>query len=388
MKKIIITTLLIFSPINYLSAVGLCKPVEVCSPKLEICSPKDDSQKRYIEELIKNFTPDNLIKEKSPEDLVLYEKVKDLFFEVDKKESINPFASTSREAICEKAKKNYNAQEITLTTEDNCSISAFLFERKNAPINLICATGYFDDQTPTKEWAFPYATLLPNITVLSFDWRGFGDSKSKNPNNKVCKFGTNSYKDIQAAIDYIRNKNDNPIVLIGFCAGAAMVLHATIKAQESNKSTADALILNSIFTRFENQINRAVVSENRWPQWIKMKLATTTGVAKLILDRKLNGNLYELNPIEMIEKIKVPCYFEHYTDDPSAIIDEGIEVYDKCPTFKQFTESNIGRHVRIHTVAPFQYREHFYNFLYKSNLLTIDQIMSLKSADSENLEKK
>lgn len=326
-------------------------------------------QKKSKSDYLKNFVPDFFIKEQLDQDLQLLEKMKNLFFEA------KPFTPNSKDAVYKCAVNDYGAREVMLLTQDNFRISSLYFKRPNAPINIIYVTGYFHDQTPLKEWGAPFAVLFPNFNILTFDWRGFGESDGRKGKWIANEFGTNAYNDIQAAIDFLRKESDKPIVLVGFCFGAAMILNATLKAKEHGKSIADALVLNSIFTYFENQFNRALLSEKRWYRRILIQL----GIGRWLIDFILQGSLFELKPIQMIENIDIPCYFEHFTGDPFAIIEEGIEVFKNTKSFKMFLQSDIGRHVRIHSKAPYQYRNYFYNFLLKCGLLKEEEFLKISS---------
>ncbi len=356
---------------------------QICSPVPDKTSIEEKKQKK-LAEVLANFTPNFLITEQKPEDLELKNKIKKLFFEADPEMAGKP-SQNNRRGVCEKAIKKFGANEIILHTQDNFRISSLYFKRPDAPLNIIYATGYFHDQTPTKQWAAPFALLFPNFNVLAFDWRGFGDSEGKR-GDKLGKtdFGTIATLDIQSAIDFIKKENDKPIVLVGFCAGAAMIIKATADAQKTGNKTADALVINSIFSEFENQFNRAViVSENR----CYMRLIANLGISKALIQHDLTGNFFDLKPVNTIEEIKLPCYFEHYILDPSAIVEEGIQVFNKAKGFKMFELSTVGMHVRMHKDVPFQVRNNFYEFLLQSKLLTKEVLDQIKIKDLEDDKK-
>ena len=301
------------------------------------------------------ISPD--IKAQLPEDLELIEKMRPLFFETTPPgilSRINVFQHVDKKTVVKNsAIKKFGAKEVILKTKDNFSISSLYFKRKNAPVNIIYVTGFFDVFTPTKEWAAPFAVVFPNFNVMSFDWRGYGESSgTKND------FGTNAYKDILAAIDYLRKDNDKPIVLVGFCMGGAMCLHATIKAK--GKQKPDAIVLNSQFTEFSNMVARAA---NGPGIGLFLKLALKNDFLLNRMANRLQGNPFELKPIELIDLISIPCYFEHSLRDSLAPIAGGIEVYKKAKCPKMFMVSSIGEHVRIHSKVPSQYQNGFYNFL-------------------------
>jgi hypothetical protein len=305
-----------------------------------------------------SFKPDVHITVQLPEDKKVLEKMRQLFFEADN--TANP-----KKDVYAKSVREFGGQEIILYTEDDFRISALYFKRPNAKINLIYIPGYFFDLTPTKEWGAPFSLLFPEFNVLVIEWRGIGTSEGSR--GFLCKnsFGKDAIPDIQAAIDFMRKENSNPNVLIGFCFGAAMVMHATVKAAQNKKPMADALVLNCLFTKFENQFNRSVIAEDR----CLYRFLINTGVARWVVDKRATGSLFEVNPIDLIKDIHIPCYFEHFTYDPFAILEEGIEVFNAAACPKMFTQSDVGWHVRIHAKAPYQYRESFILFLRRFGLL-------------------
>ncbi len=311
--------------------------------------------------LPKSFKPDFYITKQLPEDLKLIEEMKPLFFEAD--HSANPKSVVHKKAI-----KQHGAQEIMLLTDDNKRISSLYFKRPNAKLNLIYAPGYFFNESPTKEWAAPFALLFKEFNVLAIEWRGIGASEGKNKLLRKNAFGKNAYPDVQSAIDFMSKENNNPNVLIGFCFSAALNMYATIKAHKTGRRTADALVLNSLFTTFHNQFNRALGSADN----LLNRLLLGAGLGKKILEYQANGSLFDINPIELIEEINninIPCYFEHCTFDRFAIVQEGVEVYQTATCPKMFLQSDLGSHVRIHPKAPYQYRQAFLTFLHHVGLL-------------------
>jgi pimeloyl-ACP methyl ester carboxylesterase len=322
-----------------------------------------------------HFEPDVLITDWSAADQVLLKKMRSLFFEAGGG-TLNPKDDVYRRAI-----RDYGARECMLLTEDNLRISSLFFERKHAPVNVIYITGYFHDETPPKEWVAPFAALFPNFNILSFDWRGFGSSEGRKGKWTSNEFGPDAYRDIQAAVHFLKGNKEHgkkPIILVGFCFGAAMALYATIKAQEEGNELADALVLDSVFDTFHNMVDNAFLAEDRWYRRPLM----CPWLIKLFLDNHLRGDIFALKPIDMIEKISLPCLFSHFTYDPFATLEQGIKVFEKKKDGdKMFVQSDEGRHVRVHSKVPSQYRDAFYDFLRKSRLLNEQDFITLTSAD-------
>lgn len=308
--------------------------------------------------IVQSFTPDIHIKDQSDCDHALSNLMRPFFYSPKD-------AAYNSKNLCNTMIRNYGGQEIMLLTDDGLRISSLYFKRKNAPINLIYIPGYFFDTTPPKEWCVPFAHIFENFNILAIDWRGVGSSEGITSMFQKNSFGKNAYPDIQAALEFMKKENDKPVVLIGFCFGAAMILHAMLKAMEGGRTIADALVLNCVFTRFENQFKIAELVEQRF----LYQLFFATGLARYHFNYGMDGSLFDLNPIEMIRNIRIPCYFEHYTYDPFTQLSEGIQVYSASPSPKMFMQSDWGGHVYIHRRVPHQYKEAFLKFLKIQKLL-------------------
>jgi hypothetical protein len=307
-----------------------------------------------------SFVPHVHITRQLPQDRQYLDKIRDLFFE--------PSLSSvlQRRLVYTKAIKQYGGQEVMLLTDDDVRISALYFKRPQARVNLIYVPGYFFDATPSKEWGAPFAALFDECNVLIIDWRGVGESEGVCSVVQKNSFGKKAYHDIQAAVDFIKRDNKNPVVLIGFCCGAAMTMYATLQACKEKRAMADALVFDCVFTTFENQFKHSVGADKRC--WFRM--LNSLGLARFLLAYRMDGNPFDLNPIDMITQIKIPCYFEHYAADPYAPLEESIAVYQAATGPKMFMVSDEGRHVRIHAKVPYQYRESFLLFLKEFNLLS------------------
>jgi len=308
----------------------------------------------------KTFVPDVYITEQTEQDKILRERVSKLFFEPENDRE------KERRKVYSKAVREYGAQEVMLQTDDDYRISTLYFKRPGAKLNIIYVPGFFHDETPPKEWCVPFAEIFPEHNIIAFDWRGFWDSEGESAFLEKGDFGTRAYPDIQAVIDFVKKENDYPIVLHGFCFGAAMAILATLESKKTGKPTVDAIGISSIFDTFENMFNRAAELEKRWFYWALLK----SGIGKSILNYMTNGSLFDVEIINLIDQIDIPCWFDHWTLDPAAELERGISVFQaKTKGFKMFVQSDIGRHARIHAKAPYQYREAYNEFLSRAGLL-------------------
>jgi len=325
MKKRIFYFLLI---INFQNLFSM--PQTQCPPLL-IFGPQPITMSKKLQ-----FKPTAIIHEKTADDEALLNGMKPLFFETNPKnlpQGGSPYAS--KKELKQKILDEYGGREITLTTRDGFNLSTIYVKRPNAPITIIYVTGYHHNYTPPKEWPAPFIAMFPHYNILMFDWRGFGESQGFSGFGRKNDFGPDTaYLDIQAAIDWVRQYDNNPIMLHGFCFGGAMAMLATINAAMMGWNMPDALGLCSIFPEFECMYNNAVLHEKDFCPWLALKC----GIAKCVMDCHLRGDMFAVKPIEMIHKINNPCWFDHFTDDTYALFTGGQQVFNACTTPKFFLE--------------------------------------------------
>ena len=110
----------------------------------------------------------------------------------------------------------FNSYElITYTTEDGGVIEASFF-KGNQDLAVIFAHGAIFNK---ESWYFMTEKLQKeNISSLSLDFRGYGNSKSGNTNKRLL--------DILGAIDYLKEKGFNNIAIVGGSMGGAAILNA------------------------------------------------------------------------------------------------------------------------------------------------------------------
>ncbi|MEX2437783.1 MAG: alpha/beta fold hydrolase, partial [Candidatus Babeliales bacterium] len=113
---------------------------------------------------------------------------------------------------------------VTFTTQDDVTISALFRNNPHARATLICLAGFYPGN---KEGLAVFADILPadQYNVLLVDARGHGQSEG-NLWWDIAKLGTHEYRDIIAAMEFIHQETNKPIVIYGLCAGAFHALQA------------------------------------------------------------------------------------------------------------------------------------------------------------------
>ncbi len=331
------------------------------------------------------FSPTYHFTQQLDADRALLAKMRPLFFEKRDQGFLESTANAllgrdpddgRKGQVYKRAIQEYGGREVMLLTEDDFRISSLYFKRDNAPLNIIFVAGYFRGNTPTKEWAAPFAPLLSDCNILTFDWRGYAESSGT-----PSEFTGDAYKDIQAAIDFIRADNDKPVVVIGFCLGAAIALRAICEAQTNGKNLPDAIVLNSVPTHVEHMRERA---SRAAPNWVLKYVFSYRIMQNYVLERMM-GDLFELSPIEMIRTINLPIHFEYYHYDKMIPFREGVENFLEAPhQTKSIMLSELGGHVRTHSKVPYQYATALYAFFHNADLVDDEQHQMLQASLDEH----
>ena len=108
-----------------------------------------------------------------------------------------------------------NYELITYTTEDGGVIEASFFEGTQDLVVVFAHGAIFNKES----WYFMAEKLQKeNISSLSLDFRGYGNSKMGSTNKRLL--------DILGAIDYLKERGFNNIAIVGGSMGGAAVLNA------------------------------------------------------------------------------------------------------------------------------------------------------------------
>ena len=123
----------------------------------------------------------------------------------------------SEVAKCVVAEEEF--ERVSFSSLDGIQLAGLARIKPNAPYSVVCCAGFLPGR---KEGLATFIRLLPpEANILFFDARGHGDSYGRFWTN-LHNYGLNEYKDVAAAIDYIKTKSayNTPIFLHGLCAGA------------------------------------------------------------------------------------------------------------------------------------------------------------------------
>ena len=251
-------------------------------------------------------------------------------------------------------------KEFNVTTEDKYKIKVWFFpaqdtipfhfisqnpiKRKYSLINdspcptVILCDGDAGNMSPLSQFAFYICSHGYN--VVTFDWRGFGESDEWHTNkNNLCY--TEYFKDYNAVIDSIKHLKEvdiNKIGLYGFSTGAYLSFpisfnRSDIKCFIGRGLTTD---LETIKNYWKNKDNRELVIPSDYPKSYYPKNIADRYIKPCLL---IVGELDEITPAwmsqEIYEKLKGEKELWLVKD-----VGHGVE-WDKSVGFKNYVNRMI-----------------------------------------------
>lgn len=170
------------------------------------------------------------------------------------------------------------------------------------------------------EGLFLEKVMLPKMGLVLFDFTGSGYSEGE-----YITLGVKEAIDTKLIIEHLRkNYKVDKIVLWGRSMGAvAAVLFAQ---HENNQSLISGLILDSPFSSFKRMVHDVVTTRAKVPTCLINCLLYF--VLKTI-KKKTGVSLYDINPIKIVENIKIPGFFMVCKEDIISRPDKVKDLYVK-----------------------------------------------------------
>lgn len=322
---------------------------------------------------------DHYIKERTEEDARLWQHIKDKRLVFGRKATnMGTVFSDRNAAMKQHLEKDFGAHERTLTTVDGVRISALERRVPDAPLTLVCATGYLPNRIPGKEWVAPFYHLFSSYNIISFDWRNTGDSKKDS-----VSFDHHAEHDVRAALQYCKDDpelRNTKVVLMGFCFGGVLALEALATlAQDAPYLMPAALCLNGTPMVVNELISgtrlKGLISGSR-----TASIMTSMKPSRYLAGRFFYGKtLLEKRPIDRLAVLRIPICFQYcMTKDRVAPMNDCYRGYKAAiqSPFRYVIASEPAEHVRLHTATPHQYTHAMNQFLIKSGLLDSSHVVT------------
>jgi len=220
-------------------------------------------------------------------------------------------------------------EEISLKTEDGVDISAWYIPAENERGVVLFCHGNAGNISHRLDSIRIFHDL--NMSVLIFDYRGYGKSKGSPTEN-----GT--YLDAESAWDYLVNlKHIRPekIVLFGRSLGSAVAAEVALRRR------AGAVILESGFTSVPDL-------GNKFFPYLPVRLISR----------------YHYSTIDKVSKVHIPKLFIHSPQDEMIPFEQGMALFEKASEPKEFMRIT-GSHNEGFLISGIDYVEGLKRFISK-----------------------
>jgi pimeloyl-ACP methyl ester carboxylesterase len=216
---------------------------------------------------------------------------------------------------------NVSPSSVSLTYEevsfsgrgDSLTLKGWFLPGQGNDVIILVNGGYqtrIDDTADTLGLA--HDLVQKGYSILLFDQHGRGESDG------TARALTNFQQDIGGAIDFVRGRGytRENIGIIGFCSGAI-----TTSIYSSEQGDAGAIVLDGCPTTIRNMVN-AQVAERSIPKpllsifWPGLKAGT-----------RIFYHYTEVDPINVVAKIKCPVFFIHEEKDNLVAMAEMTQLY-------------------------------------------------------------
>lgn len=248
-----------------------------------------------------------------------------------------------------------------------------LVMREHAKGTVLLCHGFKRDLTDTRVMR---SALFKDYNTLIFDFRAHGWLKG----GECCSFGKNEVRDIQAAVEFIREHEklkDLPLFGYGMSMGAA-----TLILTQAQDPLFDGLILDSPFATMSEVIDRGLdrltlsiagydmaFPLKRMLSWYAFN-PSMNGTLKFVLQMvgmdatSIATCVQPVRPVDAIEKVTAPCFIIGCVQDQQVPKEAFEQVFAAASSRNKKLWISEGRgHVDSFFSQPEQYHEKIVSFL-------------------------
>jgi hypothetical protein len=167
--------------------------------------------------------------------------------------------------------------------------------------------------------------------ILMFDFRNHGES-GRSPNGGKAGVGLEEYKDVIAAMNFIKNRNDLKnfdIGFVSFCMGANSTIIAMSKDPDA-------------FSEVKTLIAVQPISMEVFVRTYAKKILTPFGaklifpVVKRFVNWRSEHPLEKMSPYRYVKDLRVPTLYIQARNDPWTDLNDILSFYNNTPEPKEF----------------------------------------------------
>lgn len=185
-------------------------------------------------------------------------------------------------------------------------------------------------------------------SVLTFDFRNHGES-GPSPNRGMAGIGADEYRDVVAALDFVRGREDLrnlPVGFVSFCAGANSTIIAISKRPEAFGNVKCLCLVQPIS---EEIFIRTYIGRLSIPLVARLLLPAI----KLCLRVRGAHPLETMSPKEQAKDIRIPTLFVQAIHDPWTDLTDILGMFEATPAAKELFWIERTRH-RFESYSYFQ----------------------------------
>lgn len=244
-----------------------------------------------------------------------------------------------------------NPEDLTLKSCKGQTMKAWFVPKEGSKRFVICVHGYGSTGTDEFSHMFPFYSEEMGYNYLIPDLTAHGRSKGY-----FIGFGSFDSKNILLWVNYLieRFGEDIEIILHGISMGAATVMNVN----ETDPPPQVKLIIEDCgFTCAYDQVYDTAKHALGFD--CKHLLASTNALCKVFAGYRLE----ESNPLGNMDKAKNPVLFIHGEEDKFVPFDFGKQLYEACPTPKDYFWVPDSKHADSYYKAKEQYEEKVKSFI-------------------------
>jgi pimeloyl-ACP methyl ester carboxylesterase len=253
-------------------------------------------------------------------------------------------------------------EAVNLKPSDGINIKGWLIPAKSQKIVIMTHVGGLTKYGSTVSYKNPFKLYNKEIeflktakhlheagyNVLMFDFRNHGESDTS-PNGGTTGVGLEEYKDVAAALDFIKSRNDLKNMKIGFvsfCMGANSTIIAASKVPNKFVNVKCLMLIQPI--------SMEVFVETYSSKLVSRPISKIFMPVIRIFVKNMSGyNLTQMSPKEYTKDINIPALYVQAKNDPWTDLNDIKGFYDSMPSKKEFFWIENTKH-RFESYSYFQ----------------------------------
>ena len=156
---------------------------------------------------------------------------------------------------------NLNFESVIIETSDNYKLFGWFIPAKQDSPKVTIIFSMMDGGNMSYLIEMIIYFVENNFNVLLYDYRGFGRSQDFQIERDRLIY-PEFYIDLNAAIDFVKSKNDNKIILVGFSMGASISIGVASQRNDVTAVIADGAYTTTdeVITNLNNKYEKKEIS--------------------------------------------------------------------------------------------------------------------------------